>query len=52
MCCNTVKCCNPEKNKNLITFVEWPQLIKDNQKKVIELRFNYENDLNNLIVYN
>ena len=36
-----------EKDKNLITFVEWPQLIKDNQEKVIELRFNYENDLNN-----
>ena len=36
-----------EKDKNLITFVEWPQLIKDNQEKVIELRFNYENELNN-----
>ena len=36
-----------EKDKNLITFVEWPQLIKDNKEKVIELRFNYENELNN-----
>ena len=36
-----------EEDKNLITFVEWPQLIKDNKKKVIELRFNYENELNN-----
>ena len=39
-----------EKDKNLITFVEWPQLIKDNQEKVIELRFNYENELNNRTV--
>ena len=39
-----------EKDKNLITFVEWPQLIKDNQEKVIELRFNYENELNNRII--
>jgi len=36
-----------EKDNNLITFVEWPQLVKDNQEKVIELKFNYENELNN-----
>ena len=36
-----------EKDNNLITFVEWPQLIEDYQEKVIELRFNYENELNN-----
>ena len=36
-----------EKDNNLITLVEWPQLIEDYQEKVIELRFNYENELNN-----
>ena len=36
-----------EKDNNLITFVEWPELIKDIQEKVIVLRFNYENELNN-----
>ena len=39
-----------EERSNAITFVEWPQLIKDNQEKVIELRFNYENELNNRTV--
>ena len=36
-----------EKNVNLITFIEWPELVKDIQEKVIVLRFNYENELNN-----
>ena len=36
-----------EKDNNLITFVEWPELVKDIQEKVIVLRFNYENELNN-----
>ena len=36
-----------EKNNNLITFVEWPELVKDIEEKVIVLRFNYENELNN-----
>ena len=36
-----------EKDNNLITFVEWPEIIKDIQEKVIVLRFNYENELNN-----
>ncbi|WP_440619021.1 tRNA (adenosine(37)-N6)-threonylcarbamoyltransferase complex ATPase subunit type 1 TsaE [Candidatus Pelagibacter sp. HIMB1493] len=36
-----------EKDNNLITFVEWPELVRDIQEKVIVLRFNYENELNN-----
>ena len=36
-----------EKDNNLITFVEWPELVKDTQEKVIVLKFNYENELNN-----
>ena len=36
-----------EKDNNLITFVEWPELVKDIKEKVIVLRFNYENELNN-----
>ena len=36
-----------EKDNNLITFVEWPELVKDIQEKVIVLKFNYENELNN-----
>ena len=40
-----------EKDTNIITFVEWPQLIKDKQNiKFIELTFNYLNDLNDRIV--
>ena len=40
-----------EKDTNVITFVEWPQLIKDKQNiKFIELTFNYLNDLNDRIV--
>ena len=36
-----------EKDNYLITFVEWPELVKDIQEKVIVLKFNYENELNN-----
>ena len=35
-------------NKNMITLIEWPQLIgKENSIKSIDLIFNYENELNN-----
>ena len=34
--------------KNIITLIEWPELInKGNFKKTINLIFNYENELNN-----
>ena len=33
-----------ENSKNLITLVEWPQIIKEKPKNLIELIFNYEND--------
>ena len=37
-----------DKNKNTITLIEWPELIKkENFKKTIDLVFNYENELNN-----
>ena len=37
-----------ENNKNLITLIEWPQLInKDKLNKTIDLIFSYENELNN-----
>jgi tRNA threonylcarbamoyladenosine biosynthesis protein TsaE len=37
-----------ENNKNVITLIEWPQLInKEKLKKTIDLIFNYENELNN-----
>ena len=37
-----------ENDKNIITLIEWPQLInKENFKKTINLIFNYENELNN-----
>ncbi|MDB3859515.1 tRNA (adenosine(37)-N6)-threonylcarbamoyltransferase complex ATPase subunit type 1 TsaE [Candidatus Pelagibacter sp.] len=37
-----------EKNKNVITLIEWPQLInKEKLNKTIDLIFNYENELNN-----
>ena len=40
-----------EKDTKLITFVEWPQLIKDKQNiKSIDLTFTYLNDLNDRIV--
>jgi tRNA threonylcarbamoyladenosine biosynthesis protein TsaE len=35
-------------NENIITLIEWPELInKKNFKKTIDLMFNYENELNN-----
>ena len=37
-----------ENNERTITLIEWPQLInKENFNKTIDLKFNYENDLNN-----
>ena len=37
-----------ENNKNVITLIEWPQLInKEKLYKTIDLIFNYENELNN-----
>ena len=40
-----------ENNKKNITLVEWPQLIKNNNKvKSIDLLFKYENELKNRIV--
>ena len=37
-----------ENNKNLITLIEWPELIDKSQLiKTIDLIFNYENELNN-----
>ena len=36
-----------EKDKKLITLIEWPQLLTDTQNiKSIDLTFNYLNDLN------
>ena len=34
-----------ENQKNLITLVEWPEIIKKKPKKIIELIFNYEENL-------
>ena len=40
-----------ENNKKNITLVEWPQLIKNNNKvKSIDLLFKYENELKNRTV--
>ena len=40
-----------EKNKKIITLVEWPQLLKNgNKAKSIDLLFKYENDLQNRTV--
>ena len=40
-----------EKNEKIITLVEWPQLLKHNNKvKSIDLLFTYENELKNRIV--
>ena len=40
-----------EKNEKIITLVEWPQLLKNNNKvKSIDLLFTYENELKNRIV--
>ena len=37
-----------ENNKNVITLIEWPQLInKEKLNKTIDLIFKYENELNN-----
>ena len=37
-----------ENNKNIITLIEWPQLIdKEKSIKAINLTFSYENDLQN-----
>ena len=37
-----------EKNEKIITLVEWPQLLKNNNKaKCIDLLFTYENELKN-----
>ena len=33
-----------EDNSEMVTFVEWPEIISDKPKKVIELYFSYEND--------
>ena len=40
-----------EKNEKIITLVEWPQLLKNNNKaKSIDLLFTYENELKNRTV--
>ena len=40
-----------EKNEKIITIVEWPQLIKNNNKaKSIDLLFTYKNELKNRTV--
>ena len=37
-----------EKNEKIVTLVEWPQLLKNNNKaKSIDLLFTYENELKN-----
>ena len=33
-----------ENNKDLVTFIEWPEIIKEKPKKRIELLFSYEQD--------
>ena len=33
-----------EDNRNLITLIEWPQIIKKKPKNLIELNFKYEDD--------
>ena len=33
-----------ENNKDLVTFIEWPEIIKEKPKKRIELLFSYEGD--------
>ena len=33
-----------EDNRNLITLIEWPQIIKKKSKNLIELNFKYEDD--------
>ena len=36
-----------ENKQNIITFVEWPQLIDKKSINTIDLTFSYENELNN-----
>ena len=33
-----------DENSNIITLIEWPQIIKKKPKNLIELNFNYEDD--------
>ena len=33
-----------ENNKNVITLIEWPEIIEKKPKNLIELKFKYEND--------
>ena len=33
-----------ENNSEIVTFVEWPEIISDKPKKIIELYFSYEDD--------
>ena len=35
-----------EENQNVITFVEWPQIIQKKPQNLIELNFEYEEDFN------
>ena len=35
-----------EENKNVLTFVEWPQIIQKKPQNLIELNFEYEEDFN------
>ena len=35
-----------ENQKDFITFIEWPEIIKERPKKIIELIFKYEENLN------
>ena len=34
-----------ENQKDSLTLVEWPEIIKEKPKKIIELNFNYEENL-------
>jgi len=36
-----------EDNSEIVTLVEWPEIISDKPKEVIELYFSYENDFQN-----
>ena len=38
-----------ENDKDYIIFIEWPEIIKKRQKKIIELFFNYEDNLDKRI---
>ena len=40
-----------DNNQNTITFIEWPEILRKNQKlKSVDLIFSYENELNNRTV--